>query len=99
MFLDRTFCVYILATRKNGPIYVGITNNLARRMIEHKSHEIKGFTWRYNVDRLVYWEVFDRPDDAIRREKQLKRWRRAWKVALIEKDNPDWLDLADRVGV
>ena len=88
------FYVYILATRKDGPLYVGMTNDLHRRIFEHKSHAIRGFTWRYNVDRLVYWETFETPDAAIKREKQVKRWRRAWKVALIERENPDWRDLA-----
>jgi len=71
-----------------------MTNDLHRRIFEHKSHAIRGFTWRYNVDRLVYWETFETPDAAIKREKQVKRWRRAWKVALIERENPDWRDLA-----
>ena len=88
------FYVYILATRKDGPLYVGMTNDLHRRIFAHKSHAIRGFTWRYNVDRLVYWETFETPDAAIKREKQVKRWRRAWKVALIERENPDWRDLA-----
>jgi putative endonuclease len=88
------FYVYILATRKDGPLYVGMTNDLHRRIFEHKGHAIRGFTWRYNVDRLVYWETFETPDAAIKREKQVKRWRRAWKVALIERENPDWRDLA-----
>jgi putative endonuclease len=88
------FYVYILATRKDGPLYVGMTNDLHRRIFEHKSHAIRGFTWRYNLDRLVYWETFETPDAAIKREKQVKRWRRAWKVALIERENPDWRDLA-----
>ena len=92
--MAETFYVYPLATRKDGPLYVGLTNDLHRRVFEHKSHAIRGYTWRYNVDRLVYWETFDTPDAAIRREKQLKRWRRAWKIALIERDNPDWRDLA-----
>ncbi len=90
---DR-FHVYILATRKNGPIYVGVTNNLSRRVHEHKSHLIGGFTARYNVDRLVYMEEYPTANEAIAREKALKRWRRAWKVHLIEKDNPEWDDLA-----
>jgi putative endonuclease len=92
--MQDIFYVYILATRKDGPLYVGMTNDLHRRIFEHKSHAIRGFTWRYNVDRLVYWETFETPDAAIKREKQVKRWRRAWKVALIERENPDWRDLA-----
>ncbi|WP_342361143.1 GIY-YIG nuclease family protein [Terrarubrum flagellatum] len=93
----RDFAVYIMATRKGGPIYIGVTNDLVRRIHEHKSGEDRGFTWKYNIHRLVYYETFGRADDAILREKQLKRWRRAWKDALIEKDNPDWRDLADEL--
>ena len=93
--MDKTYYVYILATRKDGPIYVGMTNDLHRRIFEHKTHEIRGFTYKYNVDRLVYFEQFDTPDAAIQREKRLKRWRRAWKVELIERDNPEWRDLAE----
>ena len=88
------FYVYILATRKDGPIYTGITNDLPRRVYEHKTHAIKGFTARYNVDRLVYFEVFDDPTSASAREKQLKKWRRDWKIELIESQNPGWVDLS-----
>ncbi len=91
---DERFHVYIMATRKDGPIYVGITNDLTRRVYEHKSHIWRGFTAKYNVDRLVWCEVYSNPQEAIAREKQLKKWRRAWKVALIEENNPDWRDLA-----
>jgi putative endonuclease len=90
---QRTYTVYILATRKDGPIYVGVTNDLTRRVSEHKSGKTAGFTARYNVNRLVYHETYDDPNSAIAREKQLKRWRRAWKDALIEEHNPDWRDL------
>jgi putative endonuclease len=91
--MNQAFYVYILATRQDGPLYVGITNDLARRVSEHKNKTFKGFTARYNVDRLVYFETFEQPDAAILREKQLKRWRREWKVQLIEKGNPGWDDL------
>ena len=93
--MDDTFYVYILATRKDGPLYTGITSDLHRRIFEHKTHAVPGFTARYNVDRLVYFEVFDDPLTAIAREKQLKKWRRIWKVALIERENPSWRDLAE----
>jgi putative endonuclease len=89
------FCVYILATRKDGPLYIGITSNLHERLFEHKTHAIPGFTARYNMDRLVYFEVFEDPVTAITREKQLKKWRRAWTVALIERENPEWRALAE----
>lgn len=89
-----TYAVYILATRKDGPLYVGFTNDLERRTAEHKSHAINGYAAKYNIDRLVYVETFDDPSQAIAREKVLKKWRRAWKVALIERENPAWHDLA-----
>jgi putative endonuclease len=92
--LARTYAVYILATRKDGPLYVGVANDLERRVGEHKGHLIRGHTLKYNIDRLVYVEAFDNPSQAIEREKVIKKWRRAWKVALIERDNPDWNDLA-----
>jgi putative endonuclease len=90
---DR-FYVYILAARKDGPIYIGVTNNLARRIFEHKARLVRGFTERYNINQLVYVEAYPTASEAIAREKALKRWRRAWKVHLIEKSNPDWSDLA-----
>jgi putative endonuclease len=89
------FYVYILATRKDGPLYIGITSDPHRRVFEHKTHAIPGFTARYNVERLVYFEVFENPEAAIAREKQLKKWHRAWKIELIERDNPEWRDLAE----
>lgn len=90
----RIYAVYILATRKDGPLYIGITSDLERRIAEHKSHAIKGHATKCNIDRLIYVETFDDPNQAIEREKVLKTWRRAWKVALIEKENPAWSDLA-----
>jgi putative endonuclease len=93
--MAEAFHVYILATRKNGPLYIGITSDLHKRVFEHKTHAIPGFTARYNVDRLDYVEVFENPEAAIAREKQLKKWHRAWKIALIERENPEWVDLAE----
>ena len=91
----KAFFVYILASERNGTLYIGMTNNLERRLYEHKHHLLKGFTDRYNVVRLVYFEQTYSVDAAIAREKQLKNWRRAWKLELIEKENPEWRDLAD----
>lgn len=90
----RIYAVYILATRKDGALYIGITSDLERRVAEHKSRTIKGHAAKYNIDPLGYVEIFDDPNQAIEREKVLKTWRRAWKVALIEKENPAWSDLA-----
>ncbi|ASP33959.1 GIY-YIG nuclease family protein [Labrenzia sp. VG12] len=85
--------VYILASARNGTLYIGVTTDLSRRLFEYQNGLIGGFTSTYNVKRLVYAEEHDRIDDAIVREKQLKSWKRAWKMALIEKSNPEWLDL------
>src|SRR3974390_3383784 len=86
------YYVYILASQKNGTLYVGMTNNLVRRIWEHQD-VVEGFTKTYGVHRLVYFEAFDDPRSAIQREKNLKHWRRAWKVTLIEGSNPEWCDL------
>ena len=87
--------VYILASARNGTLYIGVTNDLERRMYEHSHHLQSGFTDTYNVTRLVYFEETSSVEAAIAREKQLKNWRRAWKLELIEKENPEWRDLAD----
>jgi putative endonuclease len=93
-----TFFVYILANRRNGTLYVGVTNNLARRLSEHKGKLVPGFTRKYQVDSLVHFEAFDSVLEARAREYSLKRWRRAWKIALIEKFNTDWRDLTDELS-
>jgi putative endonuclease len=92
--LDKHFYVYILASRKHGTIYIGVTNDLIRRVYEHKQKLVPGFTKQHGVDKLVYDEVFDDPESAITREKRLKGWHRNWKIALIEESNPDWTDLS-----
>lgn len=89
----REYFVYILSNYKNGVLYVGVTNDLKRRVIEHKQSLIKGFTSDYRIDRLVYYEVTKYINNAITREKQIKEWKRRWKVELIEQENPDWKDL------
>jgi len=88
------YYVYILSNKKNGTLYVGMTNDLERRMFEHKHKLIEGFTKKYNLNRLIYFEQFQYVNDAIKREKQLKNWNRQWKIDLIEKDNQDWKDLS-----
>lgn len=87
------FWVYVMAHSARGAIYVGVTNDLISRAYEHRARATKGHTSRYNITKLVYFEEYDSIDDAIAREKQLKRWRRAWKVELIEGMNPTWRDL------
>ena len=92
--MNERFYVYILASRYRGTIYVGVSNDIARRVGEHKSGAVKGFTRRYKVKRLVYFEAYDSILEARARERVLKRWRREWKFDLIEKLNPDWRDLS-----
>ena len=87
------YFVYMLSSRRHGTLYVGVTNNLARRVHEHKTKALHGFTSRYFVDRLIWYETYERIDEALSREKALKKWRRDWKVVLIEETNPDWIDL------
>ncbi|KAB0269609.1 GIY-YIG nuclease family protein [Microvirga brassicacearum] len=87
------YCVYLLASRRHGTLYLGVTNDLSRRVGEHKAKIIPGFSARYDVHRLVWYETYERIDEAITREKSLKKWRRDWKIRLIEDINPDWSDL------
>lgn len=87
------YYVYIMANTKDGVLYIGMTNDLARRVEEHKAGATPGFTQKYYVRNLVYVEQFDSRSQAIDREKQLKNWKRQWKIELIEKDNPEWHDL------
>jgi putative endonuclease len=90
----KYFCVYLLASRKHGTLYAGVTSNLARRLEEHRSKPVDGFTARYGIDRLVWYEAHENAEAAITREKQIKEWKRAWKVQLIEAENPEWRDLS-----
>ena len=91
--LQRDYYVYMLASRKHGTLYIGVTRDLVRRVYQHKSKIVRGFTARYDVARLVWFEIYDDPLTAIAREKELKKWRREWKIRLIEEQNPDWDDL------
>jgi putative endonuclease len=89
--------VYILASKQNGTLYIGVTSNLVKRIWQHKNKVVSGFTDDYKVNTLVYFEQFDDMYAAITREKQLKMWKRAWKVSLIEKANPNWNELYDDI--
>ncbi|HEY0855198.1 MAG TPA: GIY-YIG nuclease family protein [Devosia sp.] len=91
--MGKLYFVYILASKFNGTLYVGVTNNLVRRVSQHKSREVKGFTKDYDVTMLVWYEVHEDIDYAIAREKQIKRWKRDWKIALFKDINPRWEDL------
>jgi putative endonuclease len=94
----RSYYVYILASRIGGTLYIGVTNDLVRRVGEHKLKMAEGFTKKHDVTRMVYYEVFDQIEFAIRREKRLKKWPRTWKISLIEKQNPDWIDLYPEIA-
>jgi len=96
--MSTQFFVYILASGRNGTLYVGVTNNLARRMAEHKGKLVPGFTRQHGVDQLVHFEAFDSVLEARARQHSLKRWRRAWKIKLIEELNPNWLDLTHQLN-
>lgn len=96
--MGRTFWVYILASKVGGTLYVGVTNDLVRRVYEHRQALREGFTADHAVNRLVYFEQFDQIESAIRREKRLKKWKRVWKIRLIEESNPDWIDLYPQIS-
>ena len=91
------FYVYILASQRNGTLYIGHTESLSRRVWEHQSGEIPGFTAKYGVKLLVYWEAFESRNGAFKRERAMKKWRRLWKLELIERFNPGWRDLSDEL--
>jgi len=97
--IDGTPCVYILANRYNGALYVGVTSNLLARILQHRAGTFAGHTKKHGIYRLVYFEIGESMEGAIAREKQLKRWRRDWKRNLIERENPAWNDLAVGLGL
>ena len=93
-----SFYVYIVANHRNGAIYTGMTDNLARRLDQHRSRAFAGFTARYGCDKLVWYEVCDSREGAFLRERQIKDWRRSWKLMLIEENNPTWADLYETLN-
>ena len=94
---EKVFCVYILASRRNGTLYVGVTSNLPKRVWEHREGFVEGFTKKHDVKQLVWYEVHGEAIPAITREKQIKKWNRLWKLHLIERMNPEWRDLYDEI--
>ena len=94
---EKKFYVYILAKARNSTFYVGVTSNLPKRIWEHKNEVADGFTKKHNIKFLVHYEAFDDAENAIRREKRLKKWNRTWKMRLIEETNPDWNDLYEQI--
>ena len=95
--IKTNYCVYILASKRNGTLYVGVTNDLVRRVYEHKSNLVEGFTKRHGVHVLVHYKDTSDAASAIQREKKIKKWNRAWKIRLIEESNPEWRDLYDEI--
>lgn len=95
--MEKHYYIYILASKKNGTLYIGVTNNLIRRVYEHKNNIVKGFTQKYKVHNLVYYEIYNDINDAITREKRIKKWKRQWKIELIKKFNPEWKDLYNEI--
>ncbi len=93
-----TYYVYLLASKKHGTLYLGVTNDIVRRVFEHRTKAVSGFTSRYDVDKLVWFEIYDDAITAIAREKELKKWRRDWKMRLIEEQNLEWVDLYPRIS-
>ena len=94
----KNYYVYILADKRNGTLYIGVNNNLLRRVVEHKRKIVESFTKRYNVNKLVWYEQTNDIRSAIQREKQIKKWLRKWKLELIEESNPNWKDLFYEIG-
>jgi putative endonuclease len=97
MYSQNNYYVYILCSTRNGTLYVGVTNNLVRRIYEHKTKCVLGFSEKYKVDKLVYMETYNSIEEAIHREKCLKKWNRKWKIRLIEEFNPEWHDLYETI--
>ncbi len=98
IIVDKHFYVYILASKRNGTLYIGVTSNIVQRVWQHKNNMVKGFTKKYSVKTLVYYEAHANADSAITREKQLKKWRRELKLRLIEERNPHWNDLYNEIS-
>lgn len=95
--VEKQYYVYILASKRRGTLYIGVTSDLKKRIYEHKNNLVDGFTKRYGVHQFVYYEVTEDVESAITREKRMKKWRRQWKIELIENNNPDWKDLYDDI--
>jgi putative endonuclease len=96
--MQKSYYTYILASQRNGTLYIGMTGDLVRRVYEHKTADVEGFTKKYGVAQLVYYELHSTAEAAITREKQIKTWKRRWKLELIERDNPEWIDLFEGLG-
>ncbi|MDA0176007.1 MULTISPECIES: GIY-YIG nuclease family protein [Mesoflavibacter] len=91
---QHQYYLYIISNKHNSTLYIGVTNDLERRMFEHKNKLVEGFSSKYGLDKLIYFEIYQYVNDAIKREKNMKKWKRQWKINLVEKDNPNWEDLS-----
>ena len=94
----KTYYIYILASKRNGTLYIGMTNDIVRRVYEHKNGLVEGFTKKYGVNKLVYYEQVENVESTIQREKRLKTWHRGWKIRLIEETNPNWENLYEHIA-
>ena len=97
--MKENFYIYILASKRNGTLYVGVSSDLVKRLYQHKNKDVDGFTKKYAVNKLMYYEVYQDARTALYRERCIKEWKREWKVALIEKNNPQWKDLGEEMGI
>ncbi len=93
----KNYYAYILSSKRNGTLYTGVTSDIIKRVYEHKQNVVEGFTKKYSIHMLVWYEIHDSSESAINREKQIKKWKRAWKLELIEKENPGWIDLYESI--
>ena len=93
----KNYYVYILSSKRNGTLYTGVTSDIIKRVYEHKQNVVEGFTKKYNIHMLVWYEIHDSAESAINKEKQIKKWKRTWKLKLIEKDDPEWIDLYESI--
>jgi putative endonuclease len=96
-FVSKLFCVYILTNKPRGTLYIGVTSNLPQRIAQHRQKLVEGFTGKYGLATLVWFEAHENAESAITREKQIKKWNRLWKLALVEKTNPNWHDVYDEI--
>ncbi len=97
--MSKIFCVYIVSNKRQGTLYIGITSELPKRIYQHKNKLFEGFSKKYGLDKLVYYEIYKDSITAITREKRLKKWKRQWKIKLIEEKNPTWSDLSNEIGL
>jgi len=95
----KTYYIYMLSSKRNGTLYIGVTSNIVKRVYEHKHGMVEGFTKKYSIHNLVWYEIHESAESAINREKQIKKWKRAWKLKLIEKENPNWIDLYEKICI